>query len=842
MAQLILLSVLIVVAVGSILLLINRKSPQEHTQPEIDLTKVFESNKLIGYADVSKVQIGLDDRNRMRRFKEKVFPVVISRSDKQLIIKTHESITLKDIRKVSKSLGQDLFDLSIFPTSNIAISSADRLDTYVIRCLTNEEVVLQQLVRKSGLVEKTDSGEEVWPEIETNDRGVIRLTSSMLNLAQVERALPNFNQLGKSYELATQEGDTFTISPVGAFEQFLKNNDTVYSRIEDYLNRFVRPHQDKSPQWMLGINQITGEEVWRPLMNYPALLILGATGGGKTATTKSILFNLVATHPETILYIYDGKDNGDWADFADSLSPYPVAGRVYGSNALQGFYLIDKVFKEYLNRAQLFKEVRANNFEVYKKKTGKKLPHIILILEEFPAMVDELDFEKNHSVINSPAYKLKRLIQESRSYGFGYVFLSQNPKVEVVPSILSNNMIKVVHRSETQVANSLQLPGVLTLKRGYFYTKSDEGTQLCSNLFLGDEEIEKLLKAAGVTQKPEKTDIDPNFAQPTGSEKERSEFAPLLRSALIKQGFEVKNWDNSNHSSSTGVVKMSDMSVKIAFIKKDELSAIHIKSVNDASVTHLLTLCEFAVDEKKELELVKRAQEFEFGDNKVIFVTDSLWKRLIYQAFESESKNTICEFIRSRSELLTLTENTSAQSTEDADESVSSEVVADSDITIKRLNVIRSLKGKGETSKRKKGKAFEAFIAGLYLKKGYEVIFDIQLKRQKYTFNQRGDADGGLDLVARRDNELILIQAKNWTWDVDNSAVQQILAASATLKGTRNEEATKLVVISASDFTQPARSQAEAAGVELWGYARLLQEVRLFEVEKRGKGRPKKVA
>jgi len=95
------------------------------------------------------------------------------------------------------------------------------------------------------------------------------------------------------------------------------------------------------------------------------------------------------------------------------------------------------------------------------------------------------------------------------------------------------------------------------------------------------------------------------------------------------------------------------------------------------------------------------------------------------------------------------------------------------------------------------GHQFEEFLHHLFATIG----FDVQLGKRT--------ADQGADLFAQKFGRKIVIQAKNYTDSVGNSAVQQVLAAKV-FYGCDDA-----MVITSSYFTPSAKALAEAAGVKL---------------------------
>jgi len=93
---------------------------------------------------------------------------------------------------------------------------------------------------------------------------------------------------------------------------------------------------------------------------------------------------------------------------------------------------------------------------------------------------------------------------------------------------------------------------------------------------------------------------------------------------------------------------------------------------------------------------------------------------------------------------------------------------------------------------------FEHLVCEIYRRRGYSV-----------TETPQG-ADGGIDLVARRDNETLLVQCKQWrTRDVGVSVVRELFGVM-TAKGT-----SRGAVVTVGRFTEEARKFAKQTQIEL---------------------------
>ena len=107
-------------------------------------------------------------------------------------------------------------------------------------------------------------------------------------------------------------------------------------------------------------------------------------------------------------------------------------------------------------------------------------------------------------------------------------------------------------------------------------------------------------------------------------------------------------------------------------------------------------------------------------------------------------------------------------------------------------------------------KDFEYLVAEAYRRQGYAVDYSLG----------KG-ADGGVDLVLRKDGRKVLVQCKQWkTFSVGRPVLQQ-------MAGIRNDEqADEVIVVTTGQFTGDARAYAEGKPIRLVDGPRLLELVK----------------
>lgn len=103
-------------------------------------------------------------------------------------------------------------------------------------------------------------------------------------------------------------------------------------------------------------------------------------------------------------------------------------------------------------------------------------------------------------------------------------------------------------------------------------------------------------------------------------------------------------------------------------------------------------------------------------------------------------------------------------------------------------------------------------MTGIEFEKYLKAVFENQGYKVELTPTTN---DYGADLVCRRNGEITVVQAKRYSDNVGNSAVQEIVGAKGYYK------ANKCIVVTNSDFTKQAIKLAKSNDVELWNRDKL---------------------
>lgn len=115
---------------------------------------------------------------------------------------------------------------------------------------------------------------------------------------------------------------------------------------------------------------------------------------------------------------------------------------------------------------------------------------------------------------------------------------------------------------------------------------------------------------------------------------------------------------------------------------------------------------------------------------------------------------------------------------------------------------------------RMSGYDFERFLKQLFERVGYDVV------------HTQLSGDQGADLILSVDNRKIVVQAKRYSGDVGNSAIQEVAAAKGLYSATRG------IVVCNRSFTRSAMELAAANSVELIDREKLSELLSLYKLKR----------
>lgn len=189
----------------------------------------------------------------------------------------------------------------------------------------------------------------------------------------------------------------------------------------------------KSPEQLffpLGLTP-NGKDLVEDLGQMPHMLVGGSTGSGKSVFLFTMLAAMLMTHPhrEDLQLILSSSKLEDFIHFEGL--PHLYSGSVI-SDATEATRVIKEVvFEESERRGKLLAEARVANISEYNKIAEEKLAPIVVVIDEFADLADQLESKKEQNAFYKP---VQRIAQAGRSRGIHLVICTQRPEAKLVPS------------------------------------------------------------------------------------------------------------------------------------------------------------------------------------------------------------------------------------------------------------------------------------------------------------------------------------------------------------------------------------------------------------------------
>lgn len=174
-----------------------------------------------------------------------------------------------------------------------------------------------------------------------------------------------------------------------------------------------------------------GRDLIKDLGQMPHMLVGGSTGSGKSVFLFTLLASLLMNHPkkEDLQLILSSSKLEDFIHFEGL--PHLYSGHVI-SDATEATRVIKEViFEESERRGKLLAEARVANIIEYNKKAQVKLAPIVVVIDEFADLADQLESKKDQNAFYKP---VQRIAQAGRSRGIHLIICTQRPEAKLVPS------------------------------------------------------------------------------------------------------------------------------------------------------------------------------------------------------------------------------------------------------------------------------------------------------------------------------------------------------------------------------------------------------------------------
>ncbi len=152
------------------------------------------------------------------------------------------------------------------------------------------------------------------------------------------------------------------------------------------------------------------------------VLIAGKTGSGKSSLLHTIITAGAARYrPDQLhFYLLDFKKGVEFKIYADAGLPH---ARVIGIESEREFgrSVLQRLDADLQQRGEWFREAGVQELAEYRLRTGKELPRLMLVIDEFQEI-----FSRDDRLASDCTVLLDRLVRQGRSFGMHVILSSQS--------------------------------------------------------------------------------------------------------------------------------------------------------------------------------------------------------------------------------------------------------------------------------------------------------------------------------------------------------------------------------------------------------------------------------
>jgi len=182
---------------------------------------------------------------------------------------------------------------------------------------------------------------------------------------------------------------------------------------------------DKQIPIILG-KDVRGQPLVIDLTEMPHLLVAGATGSGKSMALHNFIINFLINENANVKVALVDPKRVEFFRYKRIKKLYAMASSVEESIDLFGS-LIDEMEK----RFKLLEKKKCRNLVEYNKKYKKKIPYIVLVVDEMADLMVEAKKEIEPLI--------SKLAQKSRACGIHLIMATQRPSTNVITGVIKAN-------------------------------------------------------------------------------------------------------------------------------------------------------------------------------------------------------------------------------------------------------------------------------------------------------------------------------------------------------------------------------------------------------------------
>ncbi len=166
------------------------------------------------------------------------------------------------------------------------------------------------------------------------------------------------------------------------------------------------------------------------------MLVVGRPRSGKSVFLHMLILSALARYDadELLLYLIDMKKGVEFQDYARSSLPQLQVVAIESDREF-AYSVIRHAADLMDTRAALFKQEGVENIEMYRRKSGKKMPHVLIIIDEYQEIIQSGD-----KLGNSAAESIDLIVRTAGAFGIHLVLCSQTSVTAANMKTISKHM------------------------------------------------------------------------------------------------------------------------------------------------------------------------------------------------------------------------------------------------------------------------------------------------------------------------------------------------------------------------------------------------------------------
>ncbi|WP_055106242.1 FtsK/SpoIIIE domain-containing protein [Paenibacillus ihumii] len=165
--------------------------------------------------------------------------------------------------------------------------------------------------------------------------------------------------------------------------------------------------------------------------NTPHLLIGGTTGSGKSVTINSIILAMMCLYdPSEVQFLFIDPKKVEFMNYENRTHTKQVITEIE-----EAIIVLEQLVEEMEQRYSLFARESVMSIDEYVELTGSPLPRLIVVFDEFADFM-----EREKSLSGRVENAILRLGAKARAAGIHLLICTQNPKADIVPTNIRNNL------------------------------------------------------------------------------------------------------------------------------------------------------------------------------------------------------------------------------------------------------------------------------------------------------------------------------------------------------------------------------------------------------------------